>query len=52
MTTEGKWEPLLVCLSIEMKEKYRPRLVMLCTIPQNPLVGTLMADFMIGNVTR
>ena len=51
VTPEGKWEPILVCLLNELKEKYRPRLVVLCTIPQNPMVGTLMADFMNGNVT-
>ena len=49
---EGKWEPLLVCLLNELNEKYRPRLVVLCTIPQNPEVGTPVADFMNGNVTR
>ena len=49
---ESKWEPLLVCLLNELKEKYRPRLVVLCTIPQNPLVGNTVADFMNGNVTR
>ena len=52
VTPESKWEPLLVCLLNEMKEKYRPRFVVLCTIPQNPLVGTTVADFMNGNVTR
>ena len=52
MTPEGKWDPLLICLLNELKEKYRPRLVVLCTIPQNPMVGTLVADFMNGNVTR
>ena len=52
VTPEGKWEPLLVCLLNELKEKYRPRLVVLCTIPQNPEVGTPVADFMNGNVTR
>ena len=52
VTPESKWEPLLVCLLNELKEKYRPRLVVLCTIPQNPLVGTTVADFMNGNVTR
>ena len=52
VTPEGKWEPLLVCLLNELKEKYRPRLGMLCTTPQNPMVGTLAADFMNGNVTR
>ena len=52
VTPEGKWEPLLVCLLNELKEKYRPRLVVLCTIPQNPEVGTPVAVFMNGNVTR
>ena len=52
VTPEGKWEPLLVCLLNELKEKYRPRLVVLCTIPQNPEVGTPVADVMNGNVTR
>ena len=52
VTPEGKWKPLLVCLLNELKEKYRPRLVVLCTIPQNPEVGTPVADFMNGNVTR
>ena len=52
VTPEGKWEPLLVCLLNELKEKCRPRIVVLCTIPQNPMVGTLVADFMNGNVTR
>ena len=44
VTPESKWEPLLVCLLNELKEKYRPKLVILCTIPPNP--------FMNGNVTR
>ena len=52
VTPEGKWEPLLVCLLNEIKEKYRPRLVVLCTIPQNPEMGLPVADFMNGNVTR
>ena len=52
VTPEGKWKPLLVCLLNELKEKYRPRLVVLCTIPQNPKVGTPIADYMNGNVTR
>ena len=52
VTPECKWEPLLVCLLNELKEKYRPRFVVLCTIPQNPLMGTTVADFMNGNVTR
>ena len=50
---EGRWEPLLVCLLNELKENYRPRLVvLLCIIPLNPEVGTPVADFMNGNVTR
>ena len=52
VTPESKWEPLLVCLLNKLKEKYRPRLTGLCTIPQNPMVGTIVADFMNGNVTR
>ena len=52
VTPESKWEPLLVCLLNELKEKYRSKLVILCTIPPNPLVGTIVADFMNGNVTR
>ena len=52
VTPECKWEPLLVCLLNELKEKYRPRFVVLCTIPQIPLMGTTVADFMNGNVTR
>ena len=52
VTPGSKWEPLLVCLLNELKEKYRPRLVVLCTIPQNPMVGTTVADFTNGNVTR
>ena len=52
VTPESKWEYLLVCLLNELKEKYRPRIVVMCTIPQNPMVGTVVADFMNGNVTR
>ena len=52
VTPEGKWTPLLVCLLNELKQKYRPRLVVLGTIPQNPEMGTPVADFMNGNVTR
>ena len=48
VTPESKREPLLVCLLNELKEKYRPRLVVLCTIPQNPMVGTIVADFMLA----
>ena len=49
VTPEGRWEPLLVCLLNELKEKYRPRLVVLFTIPQNPELGKPVADFMEGN---
>ena len=52
VTPEGKWEPLLVCLLNELKEKYRPRPAVLCTIPKNPEVATPVADLMNGNVTR
>ena len=52
VTPESRWEPLVVCLLYELKEKYRQRLVVLCTIPQNPEVGTPVTDFMNGNVTR
>ena len=52
VTPEGKWEPLLVCLLNKLKEKYRPRLVVLCTVAQNPEMGTPVADCMNGNVTR
>ena len=52
VTPEGKWEPLLICFLNELKQKYRPRLVVLCTMPQNPEVGTPVADFMKGNLTR
>ena len=40
VTPESRWEPLVVCFLNELKEKYKPRLVVLCTIPQNPEVGT------------
>ena len=52
VTPESRWEPLVVCLLNELKGKYKPRLAGLCTIPQNPEVGTPVADFMNGNVTR
>ena len=52
VTLVAKWEPLLVCLLIELKEKYRTSLVALCTIPLNPDSGSPIADFMKGNVTR
>ena len=52
VTPESRWEPLVVCLLNELKEKHKPRLEMLCTIPQNPEVGTPVADFVNGNVAR
>ena len=36
----------------ELKEKYRPRLVVMCTIPQNPEVGMPVVYSMNGKVTR
>ena len=48
VTPEGKWESLLN----EQKEIYKPRLVVLCKIAQNPGEGTPVAEFMNGNVTR
>ena len=51
VTPEEKWEPLLVCLLNELKEKYKPRLVALCTIPLNPDAGSPIGDLMNGNVT-
>ena len=52
VTPEGRWEPLVVCLLNELKKKYKPRLVVLSTIPQNPELVTPVADFMNSNVTR
>ena len=52
VTPESRWEPLVVCLLNELKEKYKPRLVVLCTIPQNSGVGTPAADILNDNVTR
>ena len=52
VTAESRWEPLVVCLLNELKEQSKPSLVVLCSIPQNPEVGTPVTDFMIGNVTR
>ena len=33
VTPESRWEPRLVCLLNELNEKYKPRLVVLCTNP-------------------
>ena len=52
VTPESRWEHLVVCLLNELKEKQKPRLVVLCKIPQNPEVGTPVADFMNGNMIR
>ena len=52
VTPESRWEPLVVCLLNELKEKHKPSLVVLCTIPQNPEVVTPVAEFMNGNVIR
>ena len=43
---EAKWESLLICLLNELKEKYRPRIVVLCAIPLNRDAGSLVADHM------
>ena len=51
-TNEVKSEPLLVFLLNELKEKYRPRLVVLCTIRLNQNAGSPIAYFLNGNVTR
>ena len=47
VTLEAKWESLLTYLLNEQKEKYRPRIVVLCTISFNPV-----ADYMNGNLTQ
>ena len=52
ITPESRWEPLLVCHLSELKEKYKQRLVVLWAIPHNQEVGTSVADFKNGNVTR
>ena len=43
VTPENRWEPLMVCLLNKLKEKYKPRLV---------VMGTPVANFMKGNVAR
>ena len=48
VTPEAKRESLMICLLNELKEKYRSRIVVLCTIPLNPEVGSPVADFMNG----
>ena len=50
VTPEAKWESLLVCLLNELKDRYWPRIVALCTIPLNPDAGSPIADFMNGNL--
>ena len=52
VTPEGKWKPLLVLLLNELKENYRPRLEVLCTILQNQEVSLSVVDAMNGNVTQ
>ena len=52
VTPDAKWESFLICLLNELKEKYRPRIVVLCTIPLYPDAGSPVADFMNGNVTQ
>ena len=43
-TPEAKWESLLICLLNERKEKYRPKIVVLCSIPLNPDAGSPVAE--------
>ena len=52
VTLETKWESLLICLFNELKEKYRPNIVVLCTIPLNPDAGSPVADYMNRKVTK
>ena len=52
LTPETRWEPLLVCLLNEMKEKYKPTLVVLFTVSQNQDVGIPVFNFMNGSVAR
>ena len=44
LTPEAKWESLLIFLLNELKEKYRPRIVVLCTIPLNLDAGPPVVD--------
>ena len=50
VTPKNSWELLLVCLLNDLKEKYKARLVVFCTVQQNPEVGTAVANFLKGNV--
>ena len=45
VTPESRWEPLVVCLLNELKEKYKPR-------NEPHRMRKWAADFMNGNVTR
>ena len=49
---EVKWESLLICLLNDLKEKNRPKIVVLCTIPRNPDSGSPVAGYMNGKVTK
>ena len=49
---EAMWESLLIFLLNELKEKNRPRIVVLCTTPLNPDAGSQVTDYMNGNVTQ
>ena len=46
VTLEVIWEPLLICLVNELKEKLRPRLVVLSTSPFRPDAGSAIAELM------
>ena len=48
-TPETSWGPFIVCL---LKDKKKPRLVVLCTVSLSSDVETPVADFMKGNVAR
>ena len=52
VTHEVKLESLLICLLNELKEKYSPRILVLCTIPLNADAGSPVANFMKRNVTQ
>ena len=52
VTPKVKWEPLLVCVLNELKEKYRSRLVVLRTIPLCLDAGSSIAEFINGIETR
>ena len=52
VTPKAKSKSLLICLLNELKEKYRSRIVVLCTNSLNPDAGSPVVDFMNRNVTQ